>query len=526
MNTIKGAAHKPTWESLNTAPVPEWVKDAKFGVYTHWGVYSVPAYETNVYGQAMYAPKDQDLHGVRKYHEEHYGPIEKFGYKDFVPMFTAPKFDPAEWVDVMRDAGAKFGGICVVHHDGFCLWNSEFTRWNSMAMGPKRDIFGEIAREVRKTDMKLLATFHHARTYGHHLRFAKHYSEEERASLDIFDPQYNDLYRNPETVTKEEFGVEWHNKINEVLRKYQPDIIWFDGLSGQLKNGIIKEEYLLKIFADYYNQGTNYVDEVVVCNKLPASKRWNFPLGFGLRCYENGRDMEPDPRGFWLSDRAISYPWTYVKDKKYPLTYQYHISSFVDIVSRGGIFLISLTPKGDGSIPDEEKFIMGKIGDWLKVNGEGIYGTRPWKVSGEGTPVSEIYNVIKEGPKAGKAHWDYNLIVESGRDVRFTRKDNTLYAFVIGTPEGRRITINTLAKGNVEKNGKGIKNVTMLGSNEKIRWEQTAEGLTLHFPSQLPCEVACGFKIEVNGTLDDSPRPKIDDGFERVGDFPIYNSER
>ncbi len=520
-----GAKYTPNWDSLEKAPIPEWVIDAKFGVYTHWGVYSVPAFETNLYGAEMYAPKDQDARGIRKHHEENYGPITEFGYKDFVPMFTTPKFDAAEWVHVMKDAGAKFGGICLVHHDGFCLWDSDFTRWDSAEKGPKRDIYGEIAREIRKTDLKLLATFHHARTYGHHFRWAKQYTEDERKVLDIFDPQYKDLYRNPETVTKEEFGTEWHNKIEEVIAKYQPDIIWFDGLRGAINNGVIEQDRLLEMFADYYNAGTDYVDEVVICNKLPSGKEWNFPLGFGLRCYENGRDMEPDPRGYWLIDRAISYPWTYVKNKNYNLTYQYHISSFVDLVARGGIFLLSLTPKGDGSIPDEEKFIMAKIGDWLEVNGKGIYGTRPWKTVGEGTPVSKI-RVVKPHPKGDKASWNYTIIQESGKDVRFTKKGDTLYAFVIGIPQGRKITIKSLAKGNVEKSGKGIKSVTMLGSEAKIKWDQTPEGLTLNFPKKLPCEVAYGFKIEVNGKLDGSPLQTIDDGIERVGDFPIYNTKR
>ncbi len=519
------ASYEPDWESLKKAPIPEWVKDAKFGVYTHWGVYSVPAFETNVYGGEMYAPKDRDERGIRKYHEENYGPITEFGYKDFVPMFTAPKFDAAEWVHVMEDAGAKFGGICLVHHDGFCLWDSEFTRWDSKDKGPKRDIYGEIAGEIRKTDLKLLATFHHGRTYGHHFKWAKYYTDEQRKALDIFDPQYDDLYRNPDTVSKEKFGTEWHNKINEVIGKYQPDIIWFDGLMGSIKNGVVREDRLLDTFADYYNDGTDYVDDVVICNKLPSGKVWNFPMGFGLRCYENGRDMEPDPRGFWLVDRAISYPWTYVKGKTYNLTYQYHISSFVDLVSRGGIFLISLTPKGDGSIPDGEKFIMAKIGEWLRVNGEGIYGTRPWKTVGEGTPVSDIrkeYDSAK-GPKIG---WDYKVLEETGRDVRFTKKGNTLYAFVIGMPEGRSIDVKSLARGNVEKSGKGIKKITMLGSDAKIKWRQTGKALTLNLPKKLPCEVAYGFKIEVNGKLDDATLKQTEDGVERVGDFPIFNSER
>jgi len=528
--------YEPTWESLNAAPVPDWIMDAKFGVYTHWGVYSVPAYMTNVYGQEMYVPegsKKQPGRGmaVRKHHEENYGSIFEFGYKDFVPMFTAPKFDAAEWAKVMKDGGVRFAGICLVHHDGFCLWDSEFTRWDSMDMGPKRDIYGELAKEIRKLDMKLLATFHHARTYGHHTAYADKFSDADKAKLDVFDPKYNDLYRNPDTVTKRQFGTEWQNKISEVIRKYQPDAIWFDGLANQLANGVIDEPRLLRCIADYYNKGTPYVDHTIIMNKLPSGRTWNFPIGFGLRCYENGRDMEPDVRGDWLIDRAIGYPWTWVKNKRYKQDSSYHIVSLCDLVSRGGILLISLTPKGDGSIPAEEVRIMREIGDWLKVVGEGIYGTRPWKTVAEGIGVDQLRTAAADPKRPGqvKASWKFQTLEASrGEAIRFTRsKDfNSLYAFVIGVPESGRVTVKTLRKGNVEKNGRGIRSVSMLGSTEAIDWTQTSEGLTIAFPRSLPCKVAYGFKIKVNGRLDDSPREQFDDGIKRKRDWPVYNSKR
>ncbi|KPK42536.1 MAG: hypothetical protein AMJ65_07485 [Phycisphaerae bacterium SG8_4] len=528
--------YEPTWESLKCARVPEWIIDAKFGVYTHWGVYSVAAYMTNVYGQEMYIPegsRKQPRRGmaVRRYHEENYGSIFEFGYKDFVPMFTAPKFDAAEWAQVMKDGGVGFAGICLVHHDGFCLWDSEFTRWDSMDMGPRRDIYGELAKEIRKRDMKLLATFHHARTYGHHTAYADGFSEAQKARLDIFDPGYNDLYRNPDTVTKQQFGTEWQNKISEVIRKYRPDAIWFDGLANQLANGTINESRLLRCIADYYNAGTPYVDHPIIMNKLPSGRTWNFPIGFGLRCYENGRDMEADVRGDWLIDRAIGYPWTWVKNKKYKQDSSYHIVSLCDLVSRGGVLLLSLTPKGDGSIPAEEVRIMREIGDWLKVVGEGIYGTRPWKTSAEGIDVDQLRTAAEDPKRPGqlKASWKFQALESSrGQAIRFTRsKDfSSLYAFVIGVPKNGQVTIRTLRRGNVAKKGRGISAVSMLGSAETIDWKQTAEGLTITFPESLACKIAYGFKIKVNGQLDDSPREQFDDGIERKGHWPIYNSER
>lgn len=367
-SSSNAADYEPTWKSLKSAPVPEWIMDAKFGIYTHWGVYSVPAFQTNVYGQEMYVhegAKRVPKRGmaIRRYHEANYGSIVEFGYKDFVPMFTAPKFDAAEWAQVMKDGGVGFAGICLVHHDGFCLWDSEFTRWDSMDMGPKRDIYGELATEIRKRDMKLLATFHHARTYGHHTNYASQFPDDEKAKLDVFDPQYDDLYRNPETVSKEEFGTEWQSKINEVIRKYRPDAIWFDGLSGQ-----------------------------------------------------------------------IAASWRFQK-----------------------------------------------------------------------------------------------LEASQGDAVRLTRsKDcSSLFAFVIGQPESGSVTIKTLRKGNVDKQGQGIKSVSLLGSDAKIDWKQATEGLTIRFPEDLPCEVAYGFKITTNsGRVDDAPREHLDDPIERKGDWPVFRSTR
>ena len=316
-----------------------------------------------------------------------------------------------------------------------------------------------------------------------------------------------------------------------MIRKYQPDAIWFDGLARQIKQGIIDEEDLLDCIANYYNEGTPYVKDPIIMNKLPSGKLWNFPIGFGLRCYENGRDMERDVRGDWLIDRAIGYPWTWVNDKTYPQQASYHIVSIVDISARGGIMLLSLTPKGDGSIPEEEKEIMRGIGDWLKVNGEGIYGTRPWKTVAEGIDVDQIR---EEGfnERRGKvgASWSFQTLEDSrGQAFRFTRsKDHkNLYVFVVGVPESGDVTIKTLRKGNVSKDGKGILSVEMLGTDEKIEWEQTDDGLNLVFPENLPCKVAYGFRITPKGKMvDDAPRELLEDPIERKGDWPVFNSKR
>ena len=334
------AEYQPNWDSLCRHDIPEWLKDAKFGVYTHWGVYSVPAHGGPDYIRNLYEGSRTDEKGVYSYHTEKYGPLEEFGYKDFIPMFTAPKFNADEWVGLMHEAGAKFGGICLVHHDGFLLWDSKVNRWNSANMGPKRDIYGEIAAAVRKhDDMKLLATFHHGRSSVTAPARMKEtdITDEMRETWDVFDPKYADFYWNEQTGTVKEFADQWKAKITEVVDNYKPDLIWFDGLRTSMRNDHPPESYVLEVFAALLQScgcqsaGSDDLQQ--------ARGEFNFPESFGLHCYENGRDMPTDVGPWFLIDRAIAYPWSYVNDKKYRDGADYHVRSLVDLVSRGGIFL-------------------------------------------------------------------------------------------------------------------------------------------------------------------------------------------
>lgn len=486
---------EPNWESLAKSEIPEWLKDAKFGVYTHWGIYSVIA--KGGAGAPLKSIYKKGLGKLTTYehYRKHFGKAEDLGYVDIIQMFTAEKFDAEEWVEIMADAGARFGGICVVHHDGFLLWDSEVNRWNSMNKGPKRDIFGEITKAVRaRGDMKLAATFHHGRTYG----FATgnkldEWTEEEKAKFDLFDPQYKDFYWHDGHSSREEFSEEWRAKVVEIVDKYQPDFLWFDGLNTSIKNDTPPESYIQEAIAHFLNESAKKGWDVVVANKHAG--KFNFPEEFGLLSYENGRQMPEDIGSWFLIDRAIGYPWAWEEGKKYRDGADYHIKSLIDLVSRGGIFLLSLTPKGDGSIPEREKEIMAGIGDWLKINGEAIYGTRPWIIYGEG-PNMNLTTMKKSARGEPKMGWDYRKKFTQ-EDIRFTQsKDGkVLYAITLACPVNEKTLIKSLQKGSEYYRG-DIKRISMLGSSAVLKWSRTDIGLEISLPPDRPNEIACAFRIE------------------------------
>ena len=480
--------YEPSWESLNEHDIPEWLLDAKLGLYGHWGVYSVPAFKTEWYGRLMY---DKQTRGdaVFNHHIEKYGKPSEFGYKDFVESFKAEKFDPQEWADLIASSGARYAGIAVVHHDGFCLWDSKYTRWDAADMGPKRDLYGELVAAIRKADpaMKILACFHHYRTYGWFYTKDKALLEQgRREGWDIFDPAYSDFYRNPDTEPREEFLQEWKNKVVEVIDNYQPDLLWFDGGSFRTREN---EPTTLDVLAYFYNVQSRKGSAVEVVNK-----KSNFHPDFGLRNFEKGGNRPPEVDFHWADDLNIANRgWCYTYDIDYRTPNQI-IDGFVDRVSRGGGLMLSISPKADGTIPNEQKRILSELGNWLAVNGAGIYGTRKWKNETEGPTDKLLYTTGK------KTMWSFAGQCDAG-DIRFTQADNNLFAFVLDWPERGEVLIKTLRTAERVSTSNRIKRISMLGSDAMIDWERRDDGLLVKFPKDKPCEYAYGLKIEVEGDL-------------------------
>jgi alpha-L-fucosidase len=494
---------KKDWEEITSYPIPEWLLDAKFGMYTHWGVYSVPAFKGNTYVRNMYTPtgkkgKKVPINAVTyEHHKENYGYPTEFGYTDFVPMFKAEKYKGEDFVDLMMATGAKFGGLGLVHHDGFLMWDSEINRWNVGNMGPKRDLYGEFVEAARKADFPTVATFHHARTWNFAYKDfnEEFYTDEQKKKLDIFDPEKSDFFFGMPggKKTVEDFAEEWRLKIREVVDKYHPDVIWFDGINRTSENS--PENYVTDVLKYYLKEGTKNNQEPVLCNKLPGGNKqnycnFNFPENTGIRCYEGGRNMPPDAGEYWLTDRAISYPWGYTHDKKYNLGADVHVRAIADQTARGGIYLLSLTPMASGEIHPKEKAICYGIGKWLKINGEAIYKTRRWKIPAEG-PISSWRLVEhREG-----IMWDYKKPNKEG-EFRFTQsKDGkNIYAIMMSWPKNGKALIKSLKRGSKYLDA-DIKSVELLGCDQKLEWKQNGAGLEIILPGDKPCEYAYSFKL-------------------------------
>ena len=500
---IPKAQYRNDWEKLRKRPVPKWLQDAKFGIYTHWGLFSIPANRdtSNTYVRYMYKDQVSDKkkskaykEGVSSFHEERFGSPSEFGYSDFTKLFKCEKFDAKEYVDIMKDAGAKFGGLGVVHHDGFLMWDSDVVPWNVGKMGPKRDIFGEFVEAAKADDFKTFASFHHARSYGYASSYLNEsdFTEEEKSKLDLFNPKF-DTWFFPKwgSAGPEKFNELWLKKVREVIDKYQPDSLWFDGLSPQEH---CTEASHLNFMNHYYTQAEKSNQEVALFNKLPGSGFFNFPQDVGIKCYEGGRDMPPYATGPFLIDKAISYPWSYVENKTYKFGPDYHVDGLIDMTARGGYYLMSLTPMASGEIPPKEKEICAEIGKWLRVNGEAIYGTRPWKIATEGPLNTFMYKADK-----GVVYWDYRAPNKKG-EIRFTKKGDDLYVIFLDWSD-EKFSIRSLSKAMIP-NAK-IESLELLGYEGDLEFTQASDALEIQAPKQQPHDYAYAFKIKLSGEVGD-----------------------
>ncbi|MFA6718980.1 MAG: alpha-L-fucosidase [Prevotella sp.] len=466
--------YKADWHSLQQYKEPEWWRNMKFGIYFHWGPYSVPAEQTEWYSHYMY----QKDHPLYKYHRQHFGPQDKFGYKDFIPLFTAKKFDADKWAALFKEAGAQFAGPVAEHADGFAMWDSKLTHWDAMEMGPKQDIVAAMQKAIRKQDIKFIIIFHRHWLYAWYPTWDK--------TSDCFNPKYADLYgpktpkgtfvgANKPTVPLPDakFNQAWLDRLNELMDNYQPDIIWFDN-----KMDIIGEPYRQQFLANYYNKAKTWKKEVVC-----TYKAHDLPVGTAVLDLERSRMK--DKKDFpWLTDDSIDWgAWCNVSDPHYKTTNRL-IDFLVDVVSKNGAVLLNVTPTAEGVMPQPVQKRLRQMGAWLKINGKAIYNTRPWKIYGEGV------QKIVEGHLSEKNNTD-----ATAAEIRFTTCAGHLYAFVLDWPKNNTVLIHSLHKGNTLMK-QAIKSATLLGSNEKVTCQQTDKGLSLKLNKKPSLSYAYCFELK------------------------------
>jgi alpha-L-fucosidase len=417
--------YEPTWSSVSRHLTPQWLRDGKFGIYTHWGPYAVHAYGSNTtwYSNALYMRANSP---AREHFEKTFGPLTpEFGYKDLIPKFTAEKFNADEWAELFQTAGAMFAGPVAEHHDGFAMWDTKYSEWNAAKMGPKRDVVREFELAVKKRGMKFVTAFHHAANWFFFPVWDKQY--------DTGDPKNSGLYgqyHEQGAMRNQEFLDEWYGKIIEVIDNYSPDFIWYDFALDEIPEGYVKD-----FLAYYYNHALKENKEVVVTYKgndlIPGS---------GVRDLELGQAPSITYHD-WITDTSVDDrgAWGWAEDLIFKSPNRL-IDNLVDRVSKNGYLLLNVGPKPDGTIPEPAREALLEMGSWLKTNGEAIYGTTPWFIAAEGP--------TNLGAETAIGFNESNVNYTS-KDIRFTTKGDDLYATFLDWP-GEKAMIQTIRQENLE----------------------------------------------------------------------------
>ena len=471
--------YRADWESLRKYEAPEWYKDAKFGIFIHWGAYSVPAFGNEWYPRNMYLQGSDEF----KHHIATYGPQDKFGYKDFLPMFKAEHFDAAAWAQLFKKAGAKYVVPVAEHHDGFAMYDSGLSDWTAAKMGPHRDTTGELAKAVRAEGL-------HFGVSSHRVEHNFFLGVGREVSSDVNHPQYAAFYGPAHTWLRNPWGVplnddftyvssawadDWLARSAELVEKYHPDVVYFDWWIGQAS---IRPN-LTRFAAFYYNSSLKYGDHIGVINY----KDYAMQEHSGVLDLERGQlgDIRPT---YWQTDTSVSNKsWGYIQNDTFKSP-EFVIHQLIDIVSKNGNLLLNVGPKSDGTIPDEVQSVLLDVGAWLNVNGDAIYGTRPWRIYGEGpTKVA-----------AGSFH-DTDTAKYTPEDFRFTTKGDVLYVIGLAWPTNGEAMIHSLAQ---TAGGERVQSVALLGSDAKLQFEHRPDGLHLRLPAQAPAKYAYVVRVTFN----------------------------
>lgn len=440
-------------ESLRAYRPPQWYRDAKLGIFLHWGVYSVPAFGSEWYSRQMYRE------GTREYahHVATYGPQREFGYKDFIPAFTMHDFDPDAWARLFREAGAQFVVPVAEHHDGFAMYDTARSRWKAPAMGPRRDVFGELSDAVDRAWMVRGASSHRAE----HWFFM---NGGARFDSDVLDPALQDFYgpaQREETGPNERFLEDWLLRTVEVIDRYRPQVLWFD---WWIEHPAFRP-WLDRLAAYYYNRAAQWGREVVINYKWDA-----FDEGTAVYDVERGTIGGIHPE-VWQNDTSVSRTsWSWVTDHRYK-TVDDLVAELADVVAKNGVLLLNVGPRPDGTIPEAEQDLLRGVGAWLARHGEAVYGTHPWVIAGEG-PTEVAVGSFVDGEERRF----------TGADVRFTARRHVtgdyVYAIPLGDPVDGAYRIRAWGRG-AGVLTRAIREVTLLDDPSPADWEQTSEAMVV-----------------------------------------------
>ena len=469
----------PTWESLRDHyRVPAWFNHAKLGIFIHWGLYSIPAHNNEWYERHMYTTDAQ-------WHTEHYGSPDKFGYKDFIPLFKAEEYDPHHWADLFARAGARYVVPVAEHHDGFAMYNSDLTPWCAGKMGPKRDLVGELAAATRARNLIFGLS-------SHRMEHAYFGYPAPGVPNDEFDPKYAGFYGPPinqpfnSASNSNAFQEDWLARVQELVDKYQPELLYFD-------NGVNPRAYddvKLRAAAYFYNRAAQWNKAVTLATKDVAY------LFGSVQDFET-QSRAPKwiyPSAGWQVDDTIGHgSWGYTTGLAIRPA-ESIIRELFEIASLGGNLLLNISPMGDGSIPQEQQASLLGLGDWLRINGEAIYGSRPWTRFGEGPlmppePPGDWKggSTDQPGPRIERPH----LPAPSEADLRFITNNGALYAIAYRWPSTNKTRITSLASPHAK-----IERVSLLGHDAPLVFNQSAEALLVTHPATTASELPYALRIE------------------------------
>jgi alpha-L-fucosidase len=476
----KSGEFTATKQSLQGYEIPDWFRDAKFGIWACWGPESVPM-QGDWYARRLYEQGSP----ANLFHVQHYGHPSKFGFKDVIPLWKAEKWEPDYLMSLYKKAGAKYFCSIAMHHDNFDCWDSKFQHWNSVNMGPRRDIAGEWQRAAHKHGLRYGMTEHLAASWWFYSISKGSDKTGPMAGVpyDGTDPKFADLYwSGNEKPSFHYYGIDvplsyklnWFNRIKDMVDRYHPDLLYSDSPLPY------PEEVGQKLLAHYYNENIGLhggrLEAVYNCKQDPE--------GCWVQDLERGV-MDGIKQSAWQTDTCVG-DWYYKTDIKYKSS-KTVIQMLCDIVSKNGNLLLNFPPRPDGTLDEQELAILADLAAWMKVNSEGIHSSRPWKIYGEG-PSTHV--VIKAGAFNESKRGDF-----TAEDVRFTTKGTTLYAFMQDWP-GKQAVVKALGAASPQQPGK-IHHVSVLGHKGRVKWTQEDAALKVEMPEEKISDIGITLKVEL-----------------------------